>query len=299
MPNFATMTQDPLLAAFTSFGREQWEQLILKELKGRSPESLGVQVPGAEPLRPLGLAREPGTAHPGDARRGIKRGENSWRMTADVRHGGKKANRLLLEDRMGGADSAVLTGSSADALKDVMLDAVDLQFEQGSSALLRWLVHEAERQKLPVGVLRACVGLPLEEDPGPFLGEMETHPHLRLFNIPVRDASVPTMRTALLQGKALVDRLRALGLALGDASNRIQFTLSLDDALFVEIARLRAFRAAWHNLIARHERSETIYSMWLQAEVRYPVEVDGHWDLIRGTLQAVRIGRASCRGRGE
>ncbi|MBK9760781.1 MAG: hypothetical protein IPO90_12610 [Flavobacteriales bacterium] len=80
----------------------------------------------------------------------------------------------------------------------------------------------------------------------------------------------------------------AQGYSIDDASARIQFRLHLGDDLFVEAARLRAFREAWaaivHGFKPTHDCSHTT---WIQAVVTYPEDAKSAYDhAIRATLQA-------------
>ena len=87
------------------------------------------------------------------------------------------------------------------------------------------------------------------------------------------------------------------GYSIDDAAARIQFTLPLGDDLFLEIARLRAFREAWSAIISgfgpKHECS---HNTWIQAQVTYPEKEVGHENLIRATLQAVSAVVGGCDG---
>jgi hypothetical protein len=96
-----------------------------------------------------------------DQRRGTKRAGNPWRITADVRAAGADANQPLLEDLMGGADAAIIQAPAErmpNVLADVLLAGVDLQFVQGSTELLHWLVQEARRQGMKPAELSGCIG---------------------------------------------------------------------------------------------------------------------------------------------
>ncbi len=272
----------------------------MKELKGRDPASLDVVLPNGEQLRPIGMAPESESMQPMDYRRGARRAGNPWRMTADMRLVKGSVNQLLLEDLIGGADSAILYGSDAELpnmLKDVLLAGVDLQFEKGSVGQLRWLLSEAQHQDVKPNELRACIGLPLEEDVRSLGAEVAPHPHLRLFNISATALTSAAMVAAVQQGKQQIERLLDHGFPIDDASARVQFTLPLGDDLFMEIARLRAFRAAWATVIAGYTpEHDCSVNTWMQAEVRYPAKGTGHTDIIRATLQAVSALAGGCDG---
>ncbi len=107
------MSKEQLFTDFPAFDASAWEALILKELKGKAPESIAVKLEDGTVLRPFATGEKATTAN--EMRRGTKRMNNGWRMTTDLRKAGTNTNELLLEDLMGGADSAVLRNRSRPA----------------------------------------------------------------------------------------------------------------------------------------------------------------------------------------
>jgi methylmalonyl-CoA mutase len=292
------MANEKLFTAFGPLDAKVWEDLTQKELKGKDPAGLSVAIARGILLRPYAVAGPaPATS---DQRRGTKRAGNPWRITADVRAAGADANQPLLEDLMGGADAAIIQAPAErmpNVLADVLLAGVDLQFVQGSTELLHWLVQEARRQGMKPAELSGCIGLALDAECGPLASEVEAMPLLRLFNIRAESGSLQADQAAIQQGQQLLERMLAEGWAIDNATARVQFTLTLGDDLFHEVARLRAFRAAWAGVVAtfnpEHACSE---NTWLHAEVGYPKESTGHTDIIRATLQAVSAIIGGCDG---
>jgi hypothetical protein len=272
------MANEKLFTAFGPLDAKVWEDLTQKELKGKDPAGLSVAIARGILLRPYAVAGPaPATS---DQRRGTKRAGNPWRITADVRAAGADANQPLLEDLMGGADAAIIQAPAErmpNVLADVLLAGVDLQFVQGSTELLHWLVQEARRQGMKPAELSGCIGLALDAECGPLASEVEAMPLLRLFNIRAESGSLQADQAAIQQGQQLLERMLAEGWAIDNATARVQFTLTLGDDLFHEVARLRAFRAAWAGVVAtfnpEHACSE---NTWLHAEVGYPKESTGH-----------------------
>jgi methylmalonyl-CoA mutase N-terminal domain/subunit len=292
------MANEKLFTAFGPLDAKAWEDLTQKELKGKDPAGLSVAIARGILLRPYAVAgTAPATS---DQRRGTKRAGNPWRITADVRAAGADANQPLLEDLMGGADAAIIQAPAErmpNVLADVLLAGVDLQFVQGSTELLHWLVQEARRQGMKPAELSGCIGLALDAECGPLASEVEAMPLLRLFNIRAESGSLQADQAAIQQGQQLLERMLAEGWAIDNATARVQFTLTLGDDLFHKVARLRAFRAAWSGVVAtfnpEHACSE---NTWLHAEVGYPKESTGHTDIIRATLQAVSAVIGGCDG---
>ncbi|MFZ1332820.1 MAG: hypothetical protein WAR83_11545, partial [Flavobacteriales bacterium] len=149
-----------LFSEFPSMDAAAWEALITNELKGKDPSTVEVTLDDGTVLRPFATSLT--DAGNEGMRRGCKRTTNAWRMSIDVRDQPEIANKLLLEDLIGGADSAIVSGNTenaTDLLKDVLLVGVDLQFENGTPSLLKWLIAESEKQNVAPHELSICVGL--------------------------------------------------------------------------------------------------------------------------------------------
>ncbi|MBL8009009.1 MAG: hypothetical protein JNJ64_00260, partial [Flavobacteriales bacterium] len=289
------MAQSKLFGAFPPATREQWEAVIKKELKDREPGSLNVQVDGAV-LPPFHMAGE--GAPSGSRRRGVKRDGNPWRCTIGVDAADADANHKLLEGLMGGADAVEvygrLTGLSP-VLDDVLLGGIDLQVD-GEPGLFGLLQKRAAEQEVAPTDLCLCLGLPHDADVNELRDHIAKHPRIRLFS--VSDGASRNTQDALQQGRALLQRMLDQGYTIDDACARLQFRLHLGDDLFLEVARLRAFREAWAAVVdeftPQHDCSHTT---WIQAVVSYP---DGtrsaHENLIRATLQAVSAITGGCDG---
>ena len=285
------MSQEQLFAAFASMDRSQWEQLVLKELKGKDLSSLDIRLPNGVSLSPLSLPGDAGAEPSEDGRRGTKRADNLWRMTTDVQGLADRANQALLEDLMGGADSVVLGGDESqvsDALADVLLAGVDIQFRNGSAALLPWLLGEAAKQGVKKNELSLCLGMELTDEVVSLREKVQPWPDIRLFNIRTEGTTPEAMKAALEKGQEALERLTKAGFPANEVATRIQFTLPLQDDLFTDVARLRAFRAAWTAVAGP--------GSWIQGEVQYPADGASHTDIIRATLQAVGAVAAGCDG---
>ncbi|MBK9076058.1 MAG: hypothetical protein IPL77_13980 [Flavobacteriales bacterium] len=107
---------------------------------------------------------------------------------------GKRSYRLL-EGLMGGADGLELHGpelSLPGVLKDVLLEAIDLQIRSGSVSALKWLLSEAQRQLVPSEQLSLCAGLVARCDLNELRALVKGHPLVRLFEM--SDERLPGMR---------------------------------------------------------------------------------------------------------
>jgi methylmalonyl-CoA mutase len=306
LPNFAAMSDTPLFAAFPDFDQATWEQLVLKELKGKDPSSISVALPTGEKLRPIGMAADRKAFVKLDHRRGAKRNGNPWRITAPIASGnGQAANSDVLKALLGGADAIELAvGHEAlvAALNDVQFAAIDLQVQGGTEETLLKVLHLAENQNISPWELSLCAGLPLDAAVGQLRERIQAHPLLRLFEVgdarrPGGDALDAT-RQALSSGKILLERLVAGGWPIDEASARIQFRLHLGDDLFLEAAHIRAFRAAWAQVVQGFSPEHTCsVNTFIQCEVQFARDPKSPYDqTLRATLQGISAVLGGCDG---
>ncbi|MBL7940701.1 MAG: hypothetical protein JNL43_15175, partial [Flavobacteriales bacterium] len=289
------MVHDRLFGAFPPATREQWEAVIKKELKDRELSSLNVQADGAV-LSPFRMAGE--GAEVGGRRRGVKRDGNSWRSTIGVDAADADANDKLLEGLMGGADAVEVYGrlnGLSPVLNDVLLGGIDLQVD-GEPGLLGLLLKRAEEQEVAPADLSLCLGLAHDTDVSDLKDRIAKHPRIRLFS--VSDGAERSLQEALHQGRSLLRHMVDQGYGIDDACARLQFRLHLGDDLFLEVARLRAFREAWAAVVAEFKPQHGCsHNTWIQAVVSYPAETkSAHENLIRATLQAVSAITGGCDG---
>ena len=292
-----------LLDAFPALDASAWEAIIKKELKGSDPATLNIRLSEGIELAPFHVG---GATEPSSFRRGNKRNGNPWRNTVPVNATAPQANDLLLHGLMAGCDGLELHGTVnalPEVLKDVLLEAIDLQIRSGSVPALKWLLSEAQRQLVPSERLSLCVGLPQDADLSDLHMLVKGYPLVRLFEVSDErlpgDADVITgLRSVLDRGKLLLQRLLDEGWPIDDAAARIQFRLHVGDDLLVESVRIRAFREAWANIIASFSPTHTCScNAWVQCMVQYPPDAASPYDhAIRATLQAISAITGGCDG---
>ena len=294
---FAAMANERLFGAFPPATREQWEAVIKKELKDRDYATLQVDVAG-EQLAPFGMTGE--ESKPGSRRRGVKRTGNPWRSTVGIDAATPEVNKLALEALMGGADALEFYGKPTDLgalLKDVWVGAIDLAVD-GDATMLDKLLALHQQQETPSAEVSMCLGLPHDADVRDLKDRIAKHPRIRLFS--VSDGASRNTQDALQQGRALLQRMLDQGYNIDDACARLQFRLHLGDDLFVEVARLRAFREAWAAVVdAFKPEHDCSHTTWIQTVVVLDsarTDTPPYTNLIRATLQAVSAITGGCDG---
>jgi methylmalonyl-CoA mutase len=295
------MMDDRLFSGFPDFTRSIWEQLVAKELKGADPAGIRVALPDGTDVPPLVMAED--EQPDGDGRRGNKRKDNTWQITACITATeAKQANTETLEALLGGADAIELASGHDDlatVLKDVLIGAVNLRFPARDAQQVIELLHLAAQQNVPDTELRGCVALPLETNTEKLHDRIGRYPHVQLFEIddertPGEDVVAKTVQ-AIRRGKALLNRLIAEGWPATDAASRIRFRLHLGDDLFLEAARIRAFRAVWSSVAAMLGAGE--HSTCFIQAVAQPTQTGTPYDqVIRATLQGISAITGGCDG---
>ena len=298
---FALMANENLFGAFPPATREQWEAVIKKELKDKDPSALDIAVEDTM-VKPFGMASD--AIGMGKHRRGIRRNGNTWRAGIELGPWQEHANAKLLEALMGGADSVVVTGDSMEGLEamlaDVLLGAIDLHIPVGSRATLEWLLAEAKKQGVPDAELSLYVTCKSDELAA-VNERLRGYPRVRLVEVDDQQHGHSVTALALERGRTCLTEMIAAGLSVDDACARLQFRLVLGDDLFLEAARLRAFREAWAAVVAEFKpEHDCSRNTWVQATVAFPYpEPDGHssyHNVIRATLQAISGILGGCDG---
>jgi len=304
------MANESLFTAFPPATREQWEAVIKKELKDKDYTTLLAEIAG-EKLPPFRMAAD---GEPqGTRRRGVKRDGNPWRATVGIDATIADANTLALEALMGGADALEFYGKPSDlraVLKDVWVGAIDLSVD-GDAVMLDTLLALHQEQNTPATGVSLCLGLPHDADASGIKDRIAKHPRIRLFSVSdgirnqqstIEDSSllIADSRAALAQGKELIQQLLSQGFSIDDACARLQFRLHLSDDLFLEVARLRAFREAWASIVDEYKpEHDCSRNTWIQAVVvlgSARTDTPPYTNLIRATLQAVSAITGGCDG---
>ncbi|MBS1545772.1 MAG: methylmalonyl-CoA mutase [Bacteroidetes bacterium] len=257
-------------------------------------------------MQPIGLANAGHASSGQNHRRGVKRAGNPWRITAAIDAATpEQANNDALKALLGGADAMELRTAHArlaPVLNDVLLGAIDLKLHRGNEEQLLEVLHLAEHQNVPPADLSLCTDFPLDAMVDVVRERIAAYPLLRLFEISdgrkAGDDPNQATQHAIRQGMALLERLVRSGWPIDEASARIQFRLHPGDDLFLEAARIRAFRAAWAQVVQGFSPEHACsVNAFIQCEVQYTKEAKSPYDqALRATLQGLSAVIGGCDG---
>jgi methylmalonyl-CoA mutase len=323
------MSEQKLFTEFPPVTTEQWEAVIGKDLKGADYEKKLVWKPlDGLKVRPYYRAEDlENVAHASAAVgefpyvRGTK-DNNKWRTYQRYCACGSvaEANAQALDGLMKGVDSVsfcvkkdITDDELAQLLKGIYLDVAELNLvaEKGCGMqLTEKLVRYAKQTGVDLSKLRLSVS----SDP---LRVLNVSGHLcddafgKLKNSVLAAAEVKHLRTigvsgdtlhnaganavqelalALSMGNEYLVQLTDLGLSVDEVAPRIRFTLAVGANYFLEVAKIRAARILWANVVkaykpAHHKASKmhlhAVTSAWNQTAY------DAYVNLLRGTTEAM------------
>jgi len=290
-----------------------------ENLPGQWPFLRGAKASGARPSAwlvaqelPLPTAQEFNNAIRSD----LKRGQTAVNLVLD------KAGHNGLDPDQAGETLVGANGTSIAAMADLemALDGVDLEtvpffVQTGSAALPVTALLKAlvKKQGKDTTKLSGCLGsdpvfglaelgqLPLEL--GRLYDELaiisrwaaDSAPNLKTLPVhedPWHDGGADNALSLALTLASAVQNLRAMeerGLPVEDAAARIQFQLCIGSDFFMEIAKVRALRVLWSDVLASANCLDVAASVKVHARTsrRTQTLLDPHVNLLRVTTQAM------------
>ncbi|MBA4304353.1 MAG: hypothetical protein C0424_09035 [Sphingobacteriaceae bacterium] len=271
------MSESSFWEGFAPQSLADWEQAATKELKGAPLDKLRHRTPDGLELAPYYSAAErpAGVAHylPGEYpyRRGLRTANNHWTATAYIAFNHpKEGNRQALHALNHGADALWFDGtlnSESDFL--ALVAGIAPQYiAMGFSGvdglqLGNWLLGWTKQLAISPFALRGCLAYTPAQLPTDRRALADFYrQHFPTFNpfclhtAHFREQGaglVEETALALAAGHELLFSLVSAGLTPDEAAPLIQFQLALDTDYFAEMARLRAFRQAWSQVLVPYQ----------------------------------------------
>lgn len=324
-----------LMAEFPPVSTEQWEKVIEADLKGadyqkklvwRTMEGFSVQpyyrAENLKDLKHLG-------SNPGEfpyVRGGKRTGE--WLVRQTIKVGDvKAANSLALGVLMKGVtslgfvvNSKEFTASELDTLLGgISLTAVEVAFSGcGVKRVAELFVAKVKAQKLDVDVVRATFAIdPLKRAAtkggfckgGECFDELAslikmTEPFTRIRVIGVGGvlfnscgaSAVEELAFSLAAGHEYIVEMMERGLTVDQAACAIKFNMAVSSNYFMEIAKFRAGRMLWANVVAAYAPKRSCSSkMRVHATTSTwnMTAYDPYVNMLRGTTEAMSAALAS------
>lgn len=297
--NWLTMEPyDDFFAEFPLVSKEEWLRQVVKDLKGRPLDDLDWELEGDFKVSPF--------AHSDDFTQlpaPLSGTSNDWEICEEVvATDPVTASRQALEALEGGVNGlrfffeALPDAAFFDQLfEGIYLDYINLHFTgpavaQNPGAVLGHLERLAKKRNIPAANLSGS----LDYDPAASAGivdwrylvdlvyySKENLPKFKLVNVALNTArpAGAGLAEGLKRGNVYLQKLAERGLAITEAAGAIQFSFAIRTSYFLEMARIRAFRLLWLNVL----------NAW-NAPLRYPAtDVRFHPDAYTGELYSNMI----------
>lgn len=310
---------EKLFSEFPPVSTQQWEEVILKDLKGadyekkliwKTPEGFNVRpYYRAENLKNLQLVHSAKT-------------DNNWlvRQDFDARENVAEANSAALDVLQKGVDAlgfrlhknGIGEQDFDTLLQGIVLPAVEINFTGAccsSLSLLNLLKKKAGtaqdiRGAIDFDPLRRLTlhGAFCDSEKASFeqlkavVEGAKSLPHFRTVGVGAyifKNAGatiVQELAFGLAMGSEYLHRLTEAGVGADDAAQKIKFTFGVGASYFMEMAKFRAARVLWANIVtafgAKSERATTLQTHAVTASWNQTV-YDPNVNMLRATTEAM------------
>jgi methylmalonyl-CoA mutase len=297
---------------FPPVSKEEWLQKIEKDLRGKPYADLQWQLEDNLQLDPL--------YHPDDEIPAVSvpwngKKDNEWEIGEYIiDNQATEANKLALNALEGGAQALLFRLKKeikkeglSDLLNGIEMDMISTHFEQfyadkDPAQLLQLIFEHLKKVGKDPSTIEGSIDFdPILDWVDPPMEKMKeciefcqkNMPRFKILQVNGREYhggneySSRELGYILAKGNEYLSYLSAQGLEPGLVNQHMQFAISISTSFFVEIAKLRAFRLMWGNVLKAHgvDPNETPpIEVHLAAETQ--VE-DIHTNMIRATTQAM------------
>lgn len=254
-----------LFSSFQSSSKEEWIALLKKELKGESIDTLNKINRVEEITFPSYFHREDQKvdfSDPGLApyTRGIQAKNNDWTIATTFRiTDAKETNAEIIAALMAGTDHLVLEAINIDSIDfNVLLNEVGLSFihttfkAKSIEQISQFLTYTKDASVL--------IEYP---DHDALLKAIVPKPNLQFLHVDaslVQQAGGTTwqeLSIALAEGHELLVKQLDQGIDCDTAAAAIHFTFGIGSKYFFELAKIRAFRTCWSQIVSAYSPKHT------------------------------------------
>jgi methylmalonyl-CoA mutase len=295
-----------LFSEFSPTTFEEWKAIVLKDLKGADyDKSLlkssdeGIVIDALYNQESVSIQHQEIGNFP--YTRGAKQ-DNAWKINEDIYFSSaKEGNTKALKALAGGANSVSFYGEIASAqdaeilLKDVMLDIIDSYYscsETSCTFISEYFEKHYSKINLTGGFL-------LEDERKTSLYESPLFSHYNIngyeFNLKGATA-VEELAFTLAKGNEMIKQLITNN-SIDEVCATIKFTLGTSPNYFLEIAKIRAFRALWANVVKAYQPKYScsqIAFIHSKTSAFYHAGIDLNTNILRNTTQAMSSILGGC-----
>jgi methylmalonyl-CoA mutase len=277
-----------LFAEFPPITDEQWQKLVLKDLKGAGPETLEWNSHEGITVAPYYRANDtPLLAVP-------KRPAGEWLIRQDIDAADAVAANLQALDSLQRGATALLFMCKADTnvevlLKDVLIEHIQTDWLLNDTSTLDKLVALINARGIDAAEIKGAVQFNPYDTLSYFNHFHKLLPGFRLFTIEPANAETLTEQTALQLKAAndIIATLTSAGIAPAEGLLKIKFDVAVGTDYFFEIARIRVLRALWAVICQQYLPGYAAPAFVHATNKKALTEKDGYYEMIRQTTQAL------------
>lgn len=255
-----------LFSSFQASSKEEWIAILQKELKGESIDTLNKINRVEEIAFPSYFHREDlknNFSDPGLApyTRGIQSKNNDWTIATTFRIANlKETNKEIITALMSGTDHLVLEAMNTDPVDfSILLNEVGLSFIHTT-----FKAKSVEQIKQFLSFTKDSPVLIEYVDNDELLNtELNPNTNVKLFHIDaslVQQAGGTTwqeLSIALAEGHEILVKQLERGIDCDTAAAAIHFTFGIGSKYFFELAKIRAFRTCWAQIVSAYTPKHT------------------------------------------
>lgn len=265
-----------LFKEFTPSSKEEWLKKVEKDLKGKPLEGLNWELTKEVTLSPFAHADEfPDSLSPITA----TQENNSWEIgvlipVVDV----SEANQLALQALEGGVTAVAFSLSRsldqqemATLLKEIQLEWISIHFIFQIPTWKRFSNNFLDYIKdIGCDASKVKCSFSFRGDATDTAGERkalhalhQALPNAKLFTVngqryyKGKEHTIKELAQILKAGNTILEQLNQEDLGILDYHNTIQFALTVGDSYFINIAKLRAFKLLWQQVLQAWDSSLT------------------------------------------
>ena len=266
------MSNKDLFSDFPPISKAEWLQKVAKDLKTKPLEDLEWEISEGLRISPFVHAEDFDSAPPA-----LRGNEPSWEICENIRvEDAANANAQALEALTGGAESLELEFNSPPdwsifelSLAGVQLDFIGLHFTgtgtmQNPANVFSHLLRLAKAKNIDTHALRGSVAYDPIRAGGiidwRYLVDLlefvqESFPLFKIISVELLEHINPAVALGetLRKANEYLTKLNERGIAPEKAMQHIQFSVPIGKSYFLEIARIRALKLLWINVLKSWE----------------------------------------------
>lgn len=256
-----------LFSSFQASSKEEWIAILKKELKGESIDTLNKINRVEEITFPSYFHSEDqktAFSDPGLApyTRGIQPKNNDWTIATSFRISDvKETNKEIIAALMAGTDHLVLEAMNSETIDfAVLLNEVGLSFIHTT-----FKAKSIEQLTQFLAFVKEAPSLIEYADNDELLRSVNSDQNStsKLFHVDASSVqqaggtSWQELSIALAEGHELLVKQLDLGVDCDTAAARIHFTFGIGSKYFFELAKIRAFRTCWAQIVSAYSPQHT------------------------------------------